>query len=683
MRDYRENDYYFAAAPLGKLGEELVAKVDDYYAYLTSSSLVDLWRRSFYSYYGLEEDTNNSGYGIFKVGSIKPRGSKGEIASIKVNHLRNLITHQHVLTTQQRLALKCKAKNSDSRSLSQAILGDGLLDYYLKEHKIENYFRDVVETALIFGEGFIEIGWDVMGGDIYATDENGRDIHQGELKCRPYHPFDVVRDVTDSSAEVNWHILHKTRNRFDMSVTYPHVSREILSVCSDITTGKRYVDPTKIIPAAGVGTKRTDLIDVYEFYHQKTPSIPDGRYTIFLSDGTILFDGSLPYDDYPIYRIAAANIKGSPFGYTISFDALGIQQLIDKLYTAVSTNQLSTGVQNFWQPTGNQLTPVEISGGLNLLESAVKPEVLELCQTPAEVFGFIDKLERILEILFGVSEVNRGGTPESLKSGTSLAFVASQAITFSSGLQNSYAQLKRDVSRGIIKILQRYVSVEKKTLIAGETNRPMLKAYTGDSISQIDRVDVEEVSPMMKTPQGMMEIANTLLQSGMIRSPKEYITAINTGNVDPMYESEQSESILIRSENEAMRGYRKPIMLASDDHRRHWLEHRVVIANVDAREDPQLVAVVTEHMSEHMNMLMQMQANNPAALAMMGESPLPMPMQPMMAPQPSGINSTLGSAEPNAEQVANEIKPPRMPNLPKNADLQSQQAYGELQGIGQ
>ena len=117
MKEYgsANDNIYFAAAPIDEIGDRLAGKVSDYYQYLTSSALVDLWRRSYYSYYGLMEDTALTGFGIFAIGRIRASGQEGEVASIKVNHFRNLLTHINVLTTNEKQALKTRAINSEDR----------------------------------------------------------------------------------------------------------------------------------------------------------------------------------------------------------------------------------------------------------------------------------------------------------------------------------------------------------------------------------------------------------------------------------------------------------------------------------------------------------------------------------------------------------------------------------------
>lgn len=674
-------DYSFAAAPIEEIGDFLAGKVADYYQYLTSSALVDLWRRSYYSYYGLMEDTALTGFGIFAIGRIRASGQEGEVASIKVNHLRNLLTHMIVLTTNEKQALKTIAKTSDSDAISSAYLGDGLLEHYFREKKIDDINKDSVETAYIFGEAYQRWDYNHSLGEDFAIDPNtNQPLKKGDIEVKSYTPFDVIRDVTDVTNDLNWHIFHDCKNRFDLAVKYPAVAKEILNISTDITSGKRYVDPTKIIPSAGVGTKHTELIDVYEFLHKKTPSVPNGRYTIFLQDGTILFDGPLPFSKYPVARIAGANIKGTSFGYSIAFDLLGIQQMLDKLYSVVCSNQLASGMQNFWQPPGNGTTRVQLAGGLNLIESAIKPEPLELLSTPKEIFEFINKLENIMETLTNVSSVNRGNVPENLKSGTALAYVASQAITFSSGMQKSFVNLMQDGATILLYLLRDFVPEEQRVTINGKFNRPLSKGFRGEDLQNIDKVVVETTSALSKTQAGKIQIAQDLLQSNLIRNTREYINILTTGQIDTLWESEMSEIILIKAENEDLRDGKPVTALACDDHKAHWLEHRSILSSPQARQNPQIVQLVTDHMLEHQQMAMALQMSNPQVLAWMGEMPMPMPMQP---PQVEQQKNTQGIVDnrPQVEQQAEGVQAPRQPNLPKGTDENTAVSYEKEQSI--
>ena len=161
------------------------------------------------------------------------------------------------------------------------------------------------------------------------------------------------------------------------------------------------------------------------------------------------------------------------------------------LYSTAVTNQSTFGVQNILVPKGHDLSTAQMSGGLNVMEYDPKVgevKALNLTQTPAEIFNFMQMLEKLAETISGVNSVARGNPEASLKSGAALALVQSQAIQFSMGLQQSYAQLVEDLGTGTISILKTYAQVPRVAAIAGKANRPMMKSFVGADLDQINRL---------------------------------------------------------------------------------------------------------------------------------------------------------------------------------------------------
>jgi hypothetical protein len=228
----------------------------------------------------------------------------------------------------------------------------------------------------------------------------------------------------------------------------------------------------------------------------------------------------------------------------------------------------------------------------------------------------------------------------------------------------------------MLHLLRDFVPDERKAVIAGSFNRPIEKKFKGSDLAKVDKVVVEATSALSQTQAGKIQIAQDLLQSGLIRNTREYMAVLTTGTIEPLWESEMSEILLVKSENEDMRDYKECIALASDDHKLHWLEHRAILANPDARKDPNLVQLVTGHMLEHQNFAMQLQMMNPALLAWMGEAPLPTPMlPPQQAQSPANVVQQGNPVEKQAEGV----NAPKAPNLPANADQQTQASYEQQQ----
>lgn len=679
MNDQDPISEYFAAAEPEQIGTELMAKVTKYESYLTSSSLVDLWRTSYKLYYGL--NTSDSG-SVFDSGSITASGAEGEIAKITVNSYRNLLTHLLVLTTGQRPALEVRPINTDSKSIGQAYLGTGLIEYFLREEKIERNTVSAVESAIVLGEGWVGLDWNASAGNVYATGPNGQPIMDGNIEAKTYTPFDVIKDTTKASSDnPDWIIFKNQKNRYDLSAKYRELSKKILSLSPD--DKYKFQNPVNIIGRAGFGRQETDDVTVYSFYHRKSESLPQGRFVMFCSSEIVLYDGALPFEEIPCYRVAASDILGTPFAYTVAFDLIGIQLLINKLYAVVSTNQLASGIQNYWQPIGNELVRAQIAGGLNLLESVAKPEVLEMLRTPAEVFSYIAKLEQMMQIISGVSSVSQGQVDKDM-SGTALAFLQSQSITFNSGLQNSYNQLLESIGSGMLGIIKDYAATPRVALISGTFNRPLLKEYVGSDLSVVSRCYVDATSAISKTTSGKLQIAQDLLAHNMIDTPEMYIEVLETGKIQTMYQGKMSQMLLIQSESEALRDGKPVKVLKTDNHKAHIREHAAVLGNPESRFDEPLCERVLAHIQEHIDIYLGLQQTNPALLALMAEEPLPLPPQPapqqQKVPNPSAPSPTAQTMNttPAAEEQAQRVKAPNAPTLPKGTDPQTREAYASI-----
>jgi hypothetical protein len=342
----------------------------------------------------------------------------------------------------------------------------------------------------------------------------------------------------------------------------------------------------------------------------------------------------LLYSEIPIYKIQPSRILGSPYGYSNMFDVMPVQEAINALYSAAMTNNNAFAVQNIAIPRGADIDFSAIPGGLNILEynhQVGKPEAINLTATSAETYSFMKTLEQAAETLSGVNSVARGNPEASLKSGAALALVQSMALQFISGLQRQYVRLIEDVGTGIINTTKIFAAVPRIRQIAGLANQPFMDAYTGDDLELINRVTVEVGNALSRTVAGRVQMATELIQFGIITSPEQYFTVLNTGSLEAMTEDSQNELLLVRSENEALTAGKDVMVIATDKHSLHIKNHRSVLGNPELRFNPELLKRVNDHILEHIRLL---QETDPSLLMMLGEQPLQPPgMQP---PPPEG-----------------------------------------------
>ena len=559
-------------------------------------------------------------------------GEQGELVTLPVNHFRNIAQHMLVMVTTNRPVMEARAINTDYKSMAQTYLANGILDYYMREKKLESAIQRAVEYAIVLGSGFVKMDWNATSGEAYDIDpDTGEFNYEGELEFSNLTPLDVIIDGTKETWDNEWIMVRTFKNRWDLAAKYPEMADKIKAIPPK--------SQSAVYRLAVFTNDETDDIPVYEFYHKRTEAMSDGRYLLFLDSDIILLDTKMPYRTIPIFRITPSDILGTPYGYTPMFDIFPIQEGINSLYSTIMTNQNAFGVQNLWVPHGSDININSLDGAMNVIEGTIKPESLNLTSTPPEVFKFLDMLIQAAETISGVNSVARGNPEASLKSGNALALVQSMALQFISGLQQSYVRLVEDCGTALITMLKDFANTPRVVALVGKNNRPLLKEFTGEQLSAINRVVVDVGNPLARTIAGRVQMAEQMMQMGIIKSPQQYFQVMNTGRLDMTFEGEMSELLLVKSENERLMEGQQVLSTILDDHKLHILEHKSVLADPDLRTDPTLVKNVLDHIQEHINAL---KTTDPQLLQLMGQQPMQPDQPPQGAPAPGGAPGPQG-----------------------------------------
>jgi hypothetical protein len=665
---------YFAAEEPEKLASICLSKASSFYNILTMNYYLDNLVRMWLFYHGQYNATISG-----DSHRVSFMGEEGELVGLPVNHFRNIAQHMLNMITANRPTMEARAVNTDYKSLSQTYVANGILDYYMREKKLEDVIRRATEMAIVLGTGFVRMEWNATAGELYDFDpETGEKNFEGELEFTNLSPFDVVFDGTKETWHHEWIIVRSFQNKFNLMAKYPELADRISRVQT-----KNYASQYRL---SVFSNDNTDDVPVYEFFHERTEALPEGRYVLFLDDDLILLDLPLPYRQIPVFRISAGEYMGTPYGYSPMFDLFPLQESVNSLYSTIMTNQSAFGVQNLFVPRGADLAINSLEGALNIIEGNAKPEALNMTATPPEVFKFAEMLIQTMETISGVNSVTRGNPEASLKSGTSLALVQSMSLQFISGLQNNYVKLIEEIGTGLINILKDYAKTPKTIALVGQNNRTFLKEFTGEDVGAINRVIVSVGNPLARTTAGRVQMAEQMLQMGLIKNPKEYFQVINTGSIETTFEGDMSEMLLIKKENEFLMSGREVIADILDTHLDHIMEHRTVMADPDLRMNPELRAVVQAHIQEHITYL---RTADPDLLMATGQQPLQNPMAPQTVPpmggpmpppgmegmmqQPSGMppapNELIrGQGNPGGEQLPNMPRPPgEFANMPVTA----------------
>jgi hypothetical protein len=670
------NEYFASVEDHEELASRMKEKIRVWREWARGAGLMNMWRKKISNYYG-NSFGGNSSQGVTR------GGSEGELAMIKVNDLHSLIQQQLVLVTSQRPAGIAKATNSDTKSLKASRIGSAIAEYYLTQKNFEGQFISACERALLCDEAFVLTDWDRSLGEPIMIDPMTGEVEMtGDVTLEVYSTWNAARDPGCPVTQQKWHILSKPMNRFELMAKYPKFA-DAIRVCKDDDLPN--VEMNYLPPGS-------DMVYAHLLVHDQTPAVPNGRYALLVGDYIIL-DTELPFDDYPVDRISPSDVIDGVTGYSNANDVMALEEVTDALHSIITTNSVTLGGATIISPQGAGFNHTDLGKGLRMIELAPemvdKLRVIELAKTASDVFGYIDKLGQKKDQAVGSNSVVRGQPEGELSgaSGSALALIQAQAISFNSGVQKSYFNLLSSSMTKVVKRLQKFGDFEKIVSIVGKNKRRGAKEFkfTGEDIQGVSSIVFELVNPVSQTLGGRMALADTLMQHNQIKNPKQYITLVETGQLDALTEDDEMDQLLILEENEWLSEMKRPKAIITQNHSDHIRSHLSQISLEAAVSNPEFVANILSHVQEHIDLWQQASLNNPGILMATGQQPLmpPPPMgapgMPPMPPQGPGTPDVEGPSQNAQMRLGNPTNPVvqaaqevRQPNLPKIAGTQQE-----------
>lgn len=687
-------DYYFANAPIDEIGDQLMQRVETYYIFLNATGLMNLWRRSFAFFY------NSARLG----GRINPVGKKLELQSISMDDYPNLLRNILVLTTSQMPGMQTMCSNGDEKTLEQNKISQQVLDYETRTHRVNDYIVQSAEDALWAGEGFIYKGWNPNLGEEVAPDANpdtlapemGADgqqktLHVGDWEFENLTCLDVIRDVDALSyTGCQWVITRRFRNKWDLIAQYPQFQDEIQRASWALTDRRN----SKFGYSAA---NHRDLVPTFEFFHDKTIAVPMGRQTLFLDSDTVLFDGPLAYGSRPVYRCSYAELRNNPFAWTVGFSLLPLAEANNRLTSTLLTNVATFGVTRVLNPRGANISLQALSENLAIIDytptgpSGGKPEVLNMSNPITKETGDLLKfINTKMETYVSIPGSMRGQAPKEEMSGAAMAMQASVALQFSAGFQKSIIKTLEDVGTGMVQDLKAFASAPRQALIVGKMDQGYMQSYSQKDFDGIDRVVVAASNPLLNTTAGKVNLADQLLQNGMLPQGEagamKYIQVMNQGKLEPETQALQATYMAIQTDKELLLAGKMPMIQLSDNHPLMMQEVNVLNYNPIIRGNPDLGNLVRQYIAAHFQQWLQMPPLLAAALGIQPPPPQGMPGQPGGEPpqQQPHAGGPIAPQQPQPQTPHPQNKPPMMgagqqPGAPKGPNMPKMPAQAPAQ----
>ena len=600
-----------------------------------SNPFIQSWVRNQIAYYSAVLEPNAWDT------SLTFEGEQGELVKMMVPQARSLARQFIALVTKQKLSFSCTALSTGADVAHETRLGNALTAQIVQLQDLDLKGDQLAEQAYIFGSSFIVSTWRTDMGKAFAVDEQGSMLYDGDLEMRVYSPFDVFYDYTiEDWEQQDWVEVRTIKNRWTLIAQFPELEREILNVPKARDSRGGNASRYRLV-------SEDDLIYSYELYHKPTPAMPQGRMMMYSDDKTIYHDGPNVYEGIPVEICRPEPVIGMAFGYPLFSNLLPAQEMLDHGFSAIATNQAAHAVQNVTVPRGSGIGVQQING-MNFIQftpqnvqGGGRPEPLQLTQSSPETFKFIDLCRTHMLEISNVNSAIRGAPPPGVTSGAAIATLTTNAMEFLTSFSKAYMGcIERSMMHGI-NAYRRFAKIPHLVALAGKNGMTSNKEFVGGDLDPIQNVKINAQNPVMLTVAGRSDLADKLLQTGMIKTPQEYISILEGAPTQQLYQTELSENDLLQSENDAlMEGNDAPV-LNTDDHAKHMLYHASLLNDPKIRTDNKRAEGILAHIMEHFN-LSKTQDPYFAALVRTGKTPEGGP--PQQGPKPP-----MGGQPPSSE----------------------------------
>lgn len=591
---------YYAKWEAARLAQKLVSKMEGYR--LAREPIAARARLNWWMYYNLDAGRARWSDNLYTEGEM------GERIRLRMNIARNLVKHILVNTCSVKPSIDPLAKNTDGQSTRSVTIGRSIATEIMDHKGGYKAANRATEFAEVLDSAYVEGVWDEMAGEVIGIGPEGHPIRAGEHKFNVLTPLDEYHDLNAPSNEaVTERITRNWADRNDLIADFPDLSDEIMAAKTKGAATERlqYELPSPVwheLPDS-------ELIEVFTYYHAKTPALDTGRKLRFLATGTPLDDDQLRYEKIPVWPMLDSEVIGSSLGYGAVTSLASSQEAFNKMLSMAATTLFTHGVSNIAVIKGANFEASDMGGGNKLFEVDVPAgrtvqEVIspiQLTDLPKEVLEFAQMLGSLAEQDAGLNKIVRGD-PTGVTAGVALSLYQAMAQQFSGPLEEARADLIKVMVLWSWEALRVHAGdMERWVQLVGKGNREALTQFVANKdLKGMERVDVSLGNPLSRTPAGKVQMVQLLKQDGQPLPPQVIADVMNTGNIDVAQGPDTDELDLIRAENEMMLDGELPPVLLGQDDAMHLFHHMEVMLSPAITLNPQLQQNAEQHNQMHL-----------------------------------------------------------------------------------
>jgi hypothetical protein len=398
------------------------------------------------------------------------------------------------------------------------------------------------------GHAYVRVSWDPTMGEPMLMDD-GTVEYQGDVRVDVESPFSVFPDPyakTDDDAE--YLIVAKVRP-LDYFKRYPrgHLVKEESAWLLSAQYEQRINSLNSRGPSQGgmAESLRNSAIEMVK-YEKRSSKYPNGRM-IIAANGILLDNKELPVGEIPIAKFDDTIVAGKYYSETPVTHARPIQDQYNETLRrrAEWTRRLLAG--KYKAPRGSGIAQESMndeSGELlyyNVVPNAPSNiEPLNIPNIPEYAYKEEDRLDNLINYIFGISDVSRGVLPSASIPAIGAQLLQEQDQTRLSVVTELHERSWSKVFRLMLKYAEKFWIIDRKLKIAGKSREYIIREINGRMLRGNTDVRVRRGStqPNSKTLK-RQDIVN-VMSLGLLGDPHDPNVA---NKILPMLEFGESQDI--------------------------------------------------------------------------------------------------------------------------------------------
>ena len=381
---------------------------------------------------------------------------------------------------------------------AEAVIAEAVVNYWWRHQNIKDEFKSAVKDMIIFGHGWIKVGYRFVEEDIYPEGEDDSDnVPDGQvtptitvLEDSPFAErvscYDVFVDPDATSVkDMRW-IAQRIRRPISEVRTDKRYNKAARDAVYPMAVSRYADDPS----VRKVRDKDVGYAEIWEYYDIK------GRTMCVFAEGgdnflvkpmpmpysfghpfVMLRDYDVPDHFYPIGELEAIEPLQKELNETRTQMMNHRKRFARKwLYKESAFDQL--GRTALESDDDNVMVPVI---GDDAISNVISP--MPAVVSPPDFYNQTNLISSDIDRVSGVSEFMRGGVSEIRRTATESALMQDAANARTSDKLATVERAMAEVGRRLVKLAQQFMTGEQVARIVSKDGDPVWIKYDRDYLA--------------------------------------------------------------------------------------------------------------------------------------------------------------------------------------------------------